>query len=548
MKYILLILLFACQTFGATYYVSFSDGADSDTGLTEALAWKYAPSMSSSTGVSAGTTFSAGDSLLFKRGDEWEVMGDPLNSVLSGTSAIQSVIGAYGTGDAPLFWGAALVGDASWSQVGGTAVYSQAFATKPRVALDDNGELFTFKKFDTDIATTALGAGEFTYDTDDEVSTFDIWVRMADDSDPDSATPNLRVATRDASAANWNPVYLIDSTYVTIQDIEVRGGFKVGMRITLTAGNSGNGNKIKDCAVKYCNGNGMDIINGSTSADDTQRDPIISGCTSTENGAAGISIGGNVTGKNLYDGIIENCTTIGCGWAVAHAGIYSASATNTIMRYNTATDQISFTNEGAGFMLDDSCIDGRVYENISGDNGGPGIITGSANVDAQIYNNIVYGCGKTATLNQNQGIRIGGASANTGANIYNNTVYDCQTGIAADKDAHTGYTITNNIISQSLDWDIAIFDGKGATVDYNCIYNTVAAGGTFMRLDTTTKNWADWLTDSGQSQNSVNADPKFINPTTDFHLGSNSPCLGIGRYNEEYPLGRNRYNRFGTRR
>ena len=31
-----------------------------------------------------------------------------------------------------------------------------------------------------------------------------------------------------------------------------------------------------------------------------------------------------------------------------------------------------------------------------------------------------------------------------------------------------------------------------------------------------------------------------------FHLRGNSPCLGIGRYPEEFPLGRNRYNRFGN--
>ncbi len=50
----------------ATYFVSDSDGDDSDTGLTEALAWKTESKVS-------GFSFSAGDIVKFKNGDTWRV-------------------------------------------------------------------------------------------------------------------------------------------------------------------------------------------------------------------------------------------------------------------------------------------------------------------------------------------------------------------------------------------------------------------------------------------------------------------------------------------
>ena len=289
------------------------------------------------------------------------------------------------------------------------------------------------------------------------------------------------------------------------------------------------------------------MTNASTSSADKHTNPIVDGCTIIKSASVGISISGNLTGRNTFNGIVQNCTVTDSGWGVAQAGIYSHSTTGTIFRDNTVTDQIAFANEGAGFMFDVNCLLPQMYNCITSGNDGPGIITGNANTDAQIHHNVIFNCGKVAGLSQNQGIRIGGNNANTNANIYNNTVYDCETGIAASTNIHTGYTIKDNIISQSIQWDIAAFPATGVTIDNNCIYNTVAAGGTFMRWDSSTKNWADWLSASSQSTNSVNADPKFID-TTNFHLGSNSPCLGIGRFNEEYPLGRNRYNKFGARR
>lgn len=75
----------------ATYYVDQTTGDDDDTGLSEALAWKTIAKVNAS-------SFSDGDSILFKKGETW---WETLIMPSSGTSA-GITFGAYGTGAAPI--------------------------------------------------------------------------------------------------------------------------------------------------------------------------------------------------------------------------------------------------------------------------------------------------------------------------------------------------------------------------------------------------------------------------------------------------------------
>lgn len=56
---------------------------------------------------------------------------------------------------------------------------------------------------------------------------------------------------------------------------------------------------------------------------------------------------------------------------------------------------------------------------------------------------------------------------------------------------------------------------------------------------------AEWQSTYSKDTNSIYADPLFVDAANaNFHLSGASPCLGIGRYPWEFPLGRARYNRF----
>lgn len=79
---------------GKTYYVS-NDGNDSNDGLSEQTAWATLEKVNS-------TTFEPGDSILLKRGNQWNGQLWPKGS---GTEGNYITLGAYGTGNRPIING-----------------------------------------------------------------------------------------------------------------------------------------------------------------------------------------------------------------------------------------------------------------------------------------------------------------------------------------------------------------------------------------------------------------------------------------------------------
>lgn len=60
------LLLVAPALHGATYYVDFGSGDDSNAGTASGTAWKHSPGDTNATSMAAGTALSAGDTVLFK--------------------------------------------------------------------------------------------------------------------------------------------------------------------------------------------------------------------------------------------------------------------------------------------------------------------------------------------------------------------------------------------------------------------------------------------------------------------------------------------------
>ncbi|MBL8025675.1 MAG: right-handed parallel beta-helix repeat-containing protein [Fibrobacteres bacterium] len=127
--YLILSFLFAYQIFSATYYVS-TTGSDSYTALQArnmATPWQTLSKVSS-------TAFTAGDTVLFKRGDSWT---GTLRITSSGTSGNQLVFSSYGSGASPVINGTRTV-TGNWSVHSGNT-YVADFSM-PSVALFMDGK------------------------------------------------------------------------------------------------------------------------------------------------------------------------------------------------------------------------------------------------------------------------------------------------------------------------------------------------------------------------------------------------------------------------
>lgn len=92
--FICLFLLNATFSFSqTTYYVSASQGNDTNSGTSETTPWKTITKVNN-------MTFQPGDKILFKKNDIW--VGEALSIISSGTSSNRIVFTAYGTGAKPI--------------------------------------------------------------------------------------------------------------------------------------------------------------------------------------------------------------------------------------------------------------------------------------------------------------------------------------------------------------------------------------------------------------------------------------------------------------
>lgn len=103
----------------ATYYVDATGGSDVSDGLTQGTAWKSIAKVN-------GSTFSAGDTILFKRGEVWRESLVPPSSGVSGSPI---TFDAYGSGEAPTITGAQDLPSAAWTQDSGNLWKATVAAT-----------------------------------------------------------------------------------------------------------------------------------------------------------------------------------------------------------------------------------------------------------------------------------------------------------------------------------------------------------------------------------------------------------------------------------
>jgi hypothetical protein len=107
------IAMFASVASATTYYVS-NAGDDGNDGMAEGTPWQTVAKVN-------GTSFVAGDEILFQRGGVWR---ESLAPTVNGASANPITFADYGTGNKPTFYGSDLMDNASFTGSGGTYTYS----------------------------------------------------------------------------------------------------------------------------------------------------------------------------------------------------------------------------------------------------------------------------------------------------------------------------------------------------------------------------------------------------------------------------------------
>lgn len=126
-----IISLISNPVYATTYYVDATDGLDTNGGTATNQAWKTISKVN-------GSTFSAGDTISFKRGETWR---EQLIIPSSGSSGSPITFNAYGSGNKPKILGSSLVStwvDTDISASTGNLLSESFESTKPTNSGYDN--------------------------------------------------------------------------------------------------------------------------------------------------------------------------------------------------------------------------------------------------------------------------------------------------------------------------------------------------------------------------------------------------------------------------
>jgi len=471
LAFFLLLFSLTFLGFSTDYYVS-NAGDDEATGLV-GFPWKTIAKVN-------GESFSAGDQILFNKGDTWR---EQLIIPSSGSDGSVITIGAYGTGADPIINGADV--EATWIQENGL-YYAENYIADPNVVIREDAKLTDVgaNKVDLDAGT------EWWYDADND--------RVYIFGDPAGET--VEIGTRDYA------IFVNSKDYITIDGLQCQGSTGNVIRLYIADNIT-----VQNCACKFSDNSGVYVrgdnivvtnnileynkwglttVTGFTVA-------TISYNTSRYNSNHGIYLGGIAIVE--YNTCHNNGTT-----TTLHHGIYTdTSAVNSILRYNHAYD-----NASIGITV--SADNAQAYYNICHGNT-VGIQTSSVN-GAKINSNVCYN--NTGTTGG--GIRIIGTAVC--AEVKNNICF-------GNHNSTAGYLYGVQIV-------VAVNATLTAS-DHNCLYGDGTPGQTLCDYHNVRKTFAEWQ-GLGYDANSLEDDPEFVNAggsyalDTDFLIPTDSPCIDAG--------------------
>jgi len=488
----------------STYYVK-NDGNDSLSGINDANAWATIAKVNS-----PGFSYSAGDSILFNKGDVWR---ETLEVPNSGTLGNYIYFGNYGTGVNPRILGSKAT--TTWTDQGGNIWKTDITFTNPRSIYPNSEDIIFINSA--------------------ELSTWGAY----------KASTGACVAQYDWT---WSANYIY--VYSTIDPEIAYDGIEVAQRSFCISTNDN----------PYLHFDGIDAFYAGQAAYDSNNDHTISDQHGIIIENANIGWIGGVTGNQYGNGIsmsysdmtIRHCEMHHCGrrsisvnmeYTASPYTVHDILIEDNVFHHGSHTSSLDITVNNGGTS---SSINGvifrrnLIYEDPSASYG---------YTDNQLWCQ-QYHLGRTGSItnfyiysnifkyNRGYGVGIEGLSD---VRIYNNTFYQNNTSSSAAffvyVDTDPVYAdIRNNIFYTTLSNDTG-GGGSGVTT-YNIIDSHVTSDyNLYYRINnslrimfiTSTSYYMNSLfpITEGYETNGLKANPLFIS-STDLHLQEGSPAIGAG--------------------
>ena len=323
----IVLLLMYIPAWGATYYVDATGGNDSNAGTATNSAWKSIAKVNTS-------SFSAGDFILFKRGETWR---EPLVVSSSGSTGNPITFGAYGTGALPVLMASSSKGNPSdWTADATVNIwFATGFPTDVGSIMVNGTTVLTGK-----VSTKASlnSQGKFWHNPSNGS------VYMYSTSNPATYYNNgIECWWKGTASSNGNIIHANGKNYLDLQDLELKFGGGNGIQLVDTTGSN-----IRRLTVSYVGGsyltgttrygNGIELweeANTVTVENNTVSQTFDECLTSQSMGA--------VTRANIT---FQNNTGDKCGRGFAFS---TNSGSPTI--YNIYILNNTFTNSGLGWSV-----------------------------------------------------------------------------------------------------------------------------------------------------------------------------------------------------
>lgn len=489
------------QISAATYFISSHSGNDANNGLSAQSPWKslekiYIKSYSTA-------PFQPGDQILLNRGEVWD---GQIRLHAVGTSAKPVVLGAYGTGVAPLIYGDNH--SVTWVAVSGYPGIYQAYVGKGSIvseAYDGSAHLTAVSAVaaGNHILNVALAADLKTYldmlspgSFGPPTATDTLWVRTST-----GGAPTKVRAYRTAA------VYVENSHYVTVQGLSIKNTNE-GVDVSGSSNVAVTGNSIQSTLGIGIYLRGSDI-NCSVEAN------LLS---TTGNDALYVLSGtDNIFSSNTITNVTD--TVLGLPTVGDHAAIGLQQSVNTLVEHNSIS---SVKGSGVDYYYESGST---VRYNYLFDVGG-GIFPHGTNLS--VYYNIINARWRYYGQAGHDGIH----ATNTGTGtilVYNNVIYAINDfGLMGSGTGKIHFR--NNLVYSANPVGTLLSTGANTDSDFNCFYTSgvpifVNGSGTYQGLTAFSRA-------VGDEQHSVFGDPRFAVSTpvaaNDFHLSTLSPCLAAG--------------------
>ena len=492
---------------GATYYVK-KTGNDSNTGFTDSQAWKTISKVNS-------WTFRPGDSILFKRGDEWR---EGIIVSNSGTTGSFITYSAYGTGNDPIINGSDIM--SGWAGYR-TNVWKTACASViDYLGLGYDYVVIIDGNMFSQVATLAEVNTPNTYFVDKTVNPANVYIYS--NSDPDTRKAEV--------SARMFGFYVNNKSFIKLSGLDFRNAAHSGVYFFGSVNSLISGNSIVDNCNFFRNRiNGLQFYDGYCNN-------LVQNCSSTFNGngyysASYTNFGsnGNIF-RNCYAGFIlryrVGIITDGHGF-----GIYNSDdciVENSEAEHCFYGIIIDPNNKANDFI----CRYNYVHDTEPDEAGirvGGDIPAGTIH---KVYYNLIVNAGSGTRYPY--AIAVGGTTRVGFVHLYNNTIFQDATsehsGFGIFASVGTNLIIKNNILYSNSDYKslLIIGPGSGFLSDNNCFFAPNLSSNAFTYNNNNYHTLASWINATGQDTHSNYGDPLFINNKSDWALLDRSPAINSG--------------------